>query len=86
MAAEPSEGPDPGIACKSDDPRRGARLKNTVSKETKAGSSNISLTREAANDNMSDDFLTLKGRNPDDTMCQEKGSGDLYVATNNKMS
>ena len=79
MTAETSEGPNLGIACASDDPRRGARLKNTVSKETKTGSSNTSPTRGPANDNMSDDLHTLRGRELDDIMSLERGSGDPYV-------
>ena len=46
---ETSEDPDSGIACASDDPRRGGKSKHTDSKETKAGSS-----RQAAHDNMSE--------------------------------
>ena len=87
---ETSEGPDSGTTCVIDDPRRGARLKNTESKEIKTGPSNTSPTRKATNDNMSDDLHTPAGREADvkrdNTMSQEMGPADPDITVNDKMS
>ena len=68
MTTNTQEDLDLGIICTSDDPRRGARLKNTVRKEIEAGSSNRPPTREVAEDNTNADIHTLAGRELDDSM------------------
>ena len=66
MTAETSGDSDSGTVCVSDDPRRGARLKDTERKETKAGPSDTTPTRKTTNDNASNDPHTPAGREDDE--------------------
>ena len=58
-----SEDSESGTLCVSDDPRRGARLKDTDSKETESGPSETPPTEEVSSNNMSNDPRTPAGTN-----------------------
>ena len=60
-----------GTLCVSDDPRRGARLKDTERIETESGPSDTSPTEKASSDNVSNDHHTLA-----DTSCKDNGQPD----------
>ena len=90
--AETLEGPDLGMACASDDPRRGGKTKHTSIKETEAGPSmqtvknNISRSREVSA-NVYTMSQTMRSINPDmkksPTKCKaklKKRWQDLVVA------
>ena len=92
MTAETSGDSDSGTVCVSDDPRRGARLKDTERKETKSGPSDTSPTEKATSDNMSNDpriaanTIRKDGEQPDKTINRKDGSVDDNMISDDKMS
>ena len=85
-------GPETDTLTVKDDPRLGARLKDSERKETKSGPSDTSPTKKVTGDNVSNDLRTPAGRirkdneQQDKTIKRKKELADPNMTVDDKMS